>query len=177
MIPPDRANHASFLELIPQNGILVMAWFSGSSEGADKCSIVTAHLLANATQWSNATLVSRRAGYSNQNPVLYYDTRVNTLKLFHTQQKANTESDERGSTTDVGNKEYTSHIWLCQSTDQIGLAWSEPKEVFTKEGSFDRNRIIESSETGGLIFPIYYSGKIKWWGLPFCSWDENNLPL
>lgn len=61
--------------------------------------------------------------------------------------------------TDVDSKEDTSHIWLCQSTDQVGVAWSEPKEVFTKEGSFDRNRIIESSVTGGLIFPVYYAGR------------------
>lgn len=120
MIPPDRSNHASFLELIPQNGILVMAWFSGSSEGADKCSIVVAHLLANATQWSNATLVSRRDGYSNQNPVLFYDVTTGILNLFHTQQKAALGVvSEQDFTAGIGSKEDTSHIWECQSRCEV----------------------------------------------------------
>ena len=155
MIPPYPSNHASFLELIPQNHILVMAWFSGTGEGEDKCSIVVAHLLANSSQWSNATLVSRREGYSNQNPVLYYDTSTGALNLFHTQQKAKSDSGRDG----VRGSEATSHIWRCQTTDQIGVTWSKPVEIFTKDGSFDRNRIIESVTDGGLIFPIYYSGK------------------
>lgn len=159
MIPPDRSNHASFLEVVAGNGILVMAWFSGTSEGADKCSIVAAHLLANDTQWSNATLVSRREGYSNQNPVLYYDTEGNMLKLFHTQQKASAFDDDAGQGEEkLRNREETSHIWMSESSDQAGLQWSEPKEIFTKDGSFDRNRIIESVTDDGLIFPIYYAG-------------------
>lgn len=159
MIPPDHSNHASFLEMIPQNGILVMAWFSGSREGADKCSIVAAHLLANSTQWSNATLISRRSGYSNQNPVLFYDVTTDMLNLFHTQQKAALGSGRHGlgAGAAASSKEDTSHIWHCQANDQIGVKWSEPKEIFTKDGSFDRNRIIVSSVDGSLIYPIYYS--------------------
>ena len=160
MIPPYQSNHASFLELVPANGILVMAWFSGTSEGADKCSIVTAYLLTNSTQWSNATLVSRRDGYSNQNPVLYYDTSKNLLNLFYTQQKADLGSGrgEKGVAVDVGSREDTSHIWHCQTMDAFGAKWSESQEIFTKDGSFDRNRIIESVTDGGLIYPVYYAG-------------------
>ena len=164
MIPPDRSNHASFLELLPQNGILVMAWFSGSSEGADKCSIVAAHLLGNASQWSNATLVSRREGYSNQNPVLYYDAVTKALNLFHTQQKAKLAGASRTNSTTtepVGSEEDTSHIWQCQSTEDGIGGWSEPKEIFTKDGSFDRNRIIRSVVDGSLIYPIYYAGMFQ----------------
>lgn len=164
MIPPSRSNHASFLELIPQNGILVMGWFSGTGEGEDKCSIVVAHLLANATQWSNATLVSRRDGYSNQNPVLYYDSEKGVLNLFHTQQKAKSMRliggrRRRGAnhSSAVGSEEGTSHIWQCVSTDQIGIKWSQPKEIFAKDGSFDRNRIVKSTVDGSLIYPIYYA--------------------
>ena len=73
MIPPGAANHASFLELLP-DGELAMAWFSGTSEGANNCSIVMASLPPAGDQWSNASLVSRRPGYSNQNPVLFLDT-------------------------------------------------------------------------------------------------------
>lgn len=160
MIPPYRSNHASFLELVPANNILIMGWFSGTSEGADKCSIVTAYLPPNSTQWSNATLVSRRDGYSNQNPVLYYDTSVNLLNLFHTQQKASSDAGRGLEKERVGSREDTSHIWHCQSTDPLGMKWSEPKEIFTKDGSFDRNRIIESVMDGGLIYPIYYAGRV-----------------
>ncbi len=164
MIPPDRSNHASFLEIMPQSGVLVMAWFSGTSEGEDKCSIVVAHLPANSSQWSNATLVSRRDGYSNQNPVLYYDntTSPHRLNLFHSQQKATLTGGGGGGgikeEINVSNREDNSHIWMCESVDQSGLKWSEPTEIFTKDGSFDRNRIVPSA-TGGLIYPIYYSGK------------------
>ena len=73
MVPPAAANHASFLELLP-HGELLLAWFSGTAEGADNCSIVIAHLPSGSEQWSNASLVSRRPGYSNQNPVLFLDT-------------------------------------------------------------------------------------------------------
>ncbi len=154
MIPPSKSNHASFLE-IGASGTVLMAWFSGISEGADKCSIVVAHLLENSTQWSNATLVSRRDGYSNQNPVMYFDrTKNNTLNLFHSQQKA---------TLTVQNREDNSHIWTCQSVDALGTKWTEPKLIFAKDGSFDRNRIIQSLN-GGLIYPVYYSGQ---WNISF----------
>ena len=149
MIPPFKSNHASFLEMM-NDGTLVMAWFSGTSEGANNCSIVVAHLLHNSTQWTNATLVSRRDGYSNQNPVLFFDAaKGNILNLFHTQQKA---------TLGEKNREDDSHIWVCQSTDGTALKWTEPKLLFEKDGSFDRNRIIQSL-SGGLIYPIYYAGK------------------
>ena len=152
MIPPYKSNHASFLE-ITDAGTLFMAWFSGSSEGANNCSIVVAHLVRGSTQWSNATLISRRDGYSNQNPVLYFDTfKTNTLNLFHTQQKATLVHN-------VGNREDNSHIWTCQSVDETGTKWTDPKLIFERDGSFDRNRIIKSL-SGGLIYPIYYSGKI-----------------
>ena len=72
MIPPAAANHASFLELLP-DGELLLAWFAGTAEGANNCSIVLARLPGNGTQWSAASLISRRDGYSNQNPVLFLD--------------------------------------------------------------------------------------------------------
>lgn len=72
MIPPAAANHASFLELLP-DGELLLAWFAGTAEGANNCSIVLANLPPKSTQWSEASLVSRREGYSNQNPVLFLD--------------------------------------------------------------------------------------------------------
>jgi predicted neuraminidase len=91
MVPPAAANHASFLELLP-HGDLVLAWFSGTAEGADNCSIVMAYLHSGSEQWSNASLVSRRPGYSNQNPVLFLDPTGQVLYLFHSQQPATSHS-------------------------------------------------------------------------------------
>lgn len=73
LVPPAASNHASFLELLP-SGELLLAWFSGTAEGANNCSIVLAHLPSGGDQWSDASLVSRRPGFSNQNPVLFFDS-------------------------------------------------------------------------------------------------------
>lgn len=95
-------------------------------------------------QWSNAALLSRRDGYSNQNPVLFYDTKLQLFNLYHSQQPAN-------------GGETKAKLWHFVSKNN-GLNWTTPVEIFKTAGSFDRNRIIGSLD-GGLIFPIYYSGK------------------
>ena len=153
MIPPFAANHASFIELLP-SGELLMAWFSGTAEGANNCSIVLASLPARGMQWSKAALVSRREGYSNQNPVLFLDSTDNVLYLFHSQQPASSNSS-----LGVGSAEAKAHIWFLQSSDGEGLNWTAPVLLFDKDGSFDRNRIILSL-AGSWIYPIYYAGTI-----------------
>lgn len=145
MIPPFLSNHASFLEYLP-TGELLMAWFSGVKEGANNCSIVLSRL--NNTQWSKAVLVSRREGFSNQNPVLFFDPTKQTLYLFHSQQPASTE--------DLGSSEDKAHIWMLQSFDGRGIKWTAPTLLFGKDGSFDRNRIISTLD-GSWLYPIYYS--------------------
>ena len=84
MIPPYKSNHASTIEILP-DGTLAAAWFSGVKEEADNCAIVFATLPAGTTNWTTATTVSQREGYSNQNPVLFYDNITSTLHLFHSQ--------------------------------------------------------------------------------------------
>ena len=150
MIPPFLSNHASFLERLP-SGELLMAWFSGRKEGANNCSIVLARL--NDTQWSKAVLVSRRNGYSNQNPVLFFDPAKMMLYLFHSQQPASTE--------DLGSREDKAHIWMLQSSDGRGINWTAPALLFGKDGSFDRNRIISAMD-GSWLYPIYYSGTMSY---------------
>ena len=152
MIPPYTSNHASFLEELP-TGDLLMAWFSGVAEGANQCSIVLASLPKGSTQWSKAALVSRRDGYSNQNPVLYYDNKQTGLFLFHSQQPASGQFR-----AGLLNSEEKAHIWMLQSIGDSGMNWTTPKLVFGKDGSFDRNRIILSL-TNNWIYPIYYAGE------------------
>ena len=145
MIPPNKANHASFIEALP-TGDLIIAWFSGTAEGENDVSIYTARLPMGSDQWTNASLVSRRDGYSNQNPVLYYDPSTKIINLWHSQQPA-----------DKGESD--ANVWHLQSTDGQGVNWTKPVDLLTKPGSFDRNRVIPSLD-GGLILPVYYSGII-----------------
>jgi hypothetical protein len=57
---------------------------------------VVSRLANGSNQWTHAHVVSQRKGYSNQNPVLFYDNQTNTLFLFHTQQDANKQLEEHG---------------------------------------------------------------------------------
>ena len=165
LVPPAASNHASFLELLP-NDDLALAWFSGSAEGADNCSFVLTLLPNGSLQWSRASLVSRRPGYSNQNPVLFLDPTGQVLYLFYSQQLA------AGQRSVVGSAEAQANIWMLQSFDG-GVSWTTPRDVFTKNGSFDRNRIIYSLK-GDWLFPIYYSAEKEedQFSTVMISWDQ-----
>merc|ERR1719174_1716127 len=141
MIPPYKSNHASTLEVL-DDGTLVAAWFSGEHEEASGCAIVFAKLPPGSMQWSHAATLSKREGYSNQNPVLFFDLHTKTLHLYHSQASAN--SGEAKST-----------IWHLQSKDG-GDTWTKPALFLATPGSFPRNRIIPAqSPSKGVIFPIY----------------------
>ena len=147
MAPPFAANHASSIEQLP-DGALLLAWFSGAAEEAPGCAIVVARLAAGSAQWSAPRVVSQRAGYSNQNPVLFYDAQSRTVQLFHTQLAANA-----GEGLDT--------LWRLESAD-LGESWSAPAPFLdltaSKQGVFDRNRIIPRAD-GGLLFPCYFTTK------------------
>jgi predicted neuraminidase len=145
MIPPYVSNHASTIEQLP-DGTLAAAWFSGLKEEASGCAIVFATLPSGSDQWSKAVTLSERDGYSNQNPVLWYDLENKVLKLYHSQAKA--KSGESASV-----------ILGLHSTD-MGKTWTKPTPVFTFPGAFPRNRIIPSLD-GGALFPIYNAGEDK----------------
>jgi predicted neuraminidase len=146
MIPPYKTNHASFLELLP-NGDLLLAWFSGTKEGRDNVSIVISRLKNGTDQWNKAELVARREGYSNQNPVLFFDNRTKLLHLFHSQQPATTDH----------LTEYDANVWTQNSTD-LGMTWSPPYDVFSRNSSFDRNRVFHRLN-GEWAIPMYYAVK------------------
>lgn len=143
MIPPYKSNHASTIEALP-DGTLVGAWFSGEKEEASGCAIVFSSLISGAKGWSPATTLSKRDGFSNQNPVLFYDNSTGILHLFHSQAKA--ESGEGTST-----------IWHLSSSNK-GLNWTTPEVYFDAPGSFPRNRIIRRHD-GKLLFPYYSQAK------------------
>src|SRR5487761_528418 len=81
------SNHASNLLLL-SNGDLLCFWFSGTGEGRSGVSIVMARLDHDSNRWTEPVVLSRRRGWSNQNPVPFQapDGRI---WLLHTSQKAN----------------------------------------------------------------------------------------
>lgn len=143
LIPPFKSNHAATIEQV-SDGTLTLAWFSGEAEEANDCSIVFASLPPNGTAWSPARNVSGRWGYSNQNPVLFYDTFKSTLHLFHSQAPAR-------------SGESAAQIWHLASSDR-GATFSTPSPFFTEPGDFPRNRIVPRND-GSVLFPYYSQGK------------------
>ena len=141
LIPPFASNHASFVEKDSKER-LTMAWFSGSKEGESGVAIVVSTYDGVNKRWGNASVVSQRDGYSNQNPVLFWDDANATLHLFHSQQQA-----------DKGESEST--VWHLEAS---GSGWSTPKKIFSKAGSFDRNRMVVGLDHR-WIFPMYYASQ------------------
>ena len=97
-----------------KSGRLHMGWFSGSAEGHAGVSIVYSSLNASSggagSAFGNATTLSQRPGYSNQNAVLYADDKASTLHVFHSQQQA-------------GMGESAATVWhLHASLDETGRA-------------------------------------------------------
>ena len=144
LIPPYKSNHASTLEVLP-DGTLAAAWFSGAHEEADRCAIVVATLPFGSAQWGAAATVSVQDGYSNQNPVLFYDGAAKLLRLYHSHAPA-----QAGEGASV--------IFELASADG-GKTWTAPalSKAGSFPGAFPRNRIIPGLD-GGLLFPIYNAG-------------------
>ena len=144
LIPPYKSNHASTIEVLP-DGTLAVAWFSGAKEEADLCAIVFATLPFGSTQWSAAATLSQQKGFSNQNPVLFYDAPAKLLRLYHSHAPA-----QSGESKSV--------IFELTSAD-LGKTWTVPTESNAGrfDGAFPRNRIIPGLD-GSLLFPIYNAG-------------------
>ena len=179
MSPPNLANHAATIEQLP-DGTILLAWFSGIKEEADKCAIAFSRLPAGSAQWTPPVIVSERDGFSNQNPVLFYDATTRTTWLYHSQLQA-------------GAGEGLDNLWVLQSGDG-GLSWSKPAVFLDmsgdKKGIFDRNRIIPRAD-GSLLFPLYWTTKgppnapfmlisdranHSSWGKPCVSARKKNVP-
>eukprot|EP01084_Bolivina_argentea_P310433 537193_1 len=139
-----RDNHASFLEQFPSYAPyeLGLAWFSGDQE--DPRVIVYSRLPKGSQQWTNPIVISMHHNYTNQNPVLFFDSSSNILHCFHSHGPANAGTS-------------AAHIYHLQSND-YGSNWTQPKPLFTFAGAFTRNRIIPATTTKGVLFPIYEKG-------------------
>ena len=167
MIQPFPCSHASFIERGGDDGSKVMAWFSGSGEGQSDVAIVVACLKQTPDglgQWTKATVVSQRDGYSNQNPVLFRDdfssnkTKASpVLHLFHSQQQA--KSGESHATVWHLDNPAAAAGAVCSAAAQ--KAWTTPTGALFGDqggGSFDRNRIVVGLD-GSWLLPMYKQAK------------------
>ena len=148
-----------FLEQL-NSGDFVMAWFSGVKEGAGNFSIDTARWVANGSRWSRGEVVSWRVAkiqyyfktqqqeystcfiHSNQ-PVVQWNNRC----VF-----SNVWSCDHQVTAQVGSEDHA-QIWELIDVSGTGSKSSKPQLLFSKHGSFDRNRIILSLR----LYPVYYA--------------------
>ncbi|HZC42710.1 MAG TPA: sialidase family protein [Acidobacteriaceae bacterium] len=139
-LPPIRkSSHAANLLSLP-SGDLLCFWFTGSEEGNSGVSIAMSRLDHGSNQWSHPVILSHHPGWSDQNPVPFRapDGR---LWLFHTSQKAN-----QGQTTAV--------VYQLTSEDQ-GHTWTAPHLLFSKPGTFIRQRLVVFHRL--WLFPTYHS--------------------
>ena len=166
MIPPFACSHASFIERGGDENSKVMAWFSGTKEGQSDVAIVVSCLQQTADglgQWTKATVVSQRKGYSNQNPVLLRDDFSSNktksspvLHLFHSQQQA-ASGESHANVWHLDNPAAAAGA-VCSAAAQ--KAWTTPTDLFGDQlgGSFDRNRIVVGLD-GSWIMPMYKQAK------------------
>lgn len=133
------SSHSSNL-LNLSNGDLLCAYYSGRWEGQSGVAIVISRLPKGSSQWTKPEIVAQDSKLALENPVLF-EPSAGLLWLFYTSQAA----DAGQSNAQILNR--ISH--------DNGKSWSGPSAMFTKPGSFDRQRLVVSG--GEWLFPIYYT--------------------
>lgn len=132
-------SHAANLLSLP-NGDLLCFFFTGPEEGSSGVSIAMSRLNRGSNRWSRPIVLSHHPGWSDQNPVPFRAPN-GVLWLFHTSQRAN-----QGQTTAI--------VYELTSTDD-GYTWIHPKLLFSKPGTFIRQRLLVFQ--GKWLFPTYLS--------------------
>ena len=144
LIPnPWKSCHApDLLEL--ENGDLLCCWFAGSREGNADISIAVARLPADAEQWEQPVIVSDDPTRSEQNPSLFQNPNGD-IWLMYTAQAAK-KPDDNSDDSLQGTAEIRRKI----SRDG-GRTWGPTEAVFTRPGSFCRQK-IQVLSNGRWIF-------------------------
>ena len=145
LIPNEPYNscHAADLLELP-NGDMLAAWFAGSHEGYADISIVLSRLNAGESEWTVPVKVSDDPERSEQNPSLFLRS-DNEIWLVYTAQLSRTPE-----TRPNFSLQCTAEIRVKKSFDN-GYTWSETETLFSREGSFCRQKIQKLSD-GRWIF-------------------------
>ena len=144
LIPnPWESCHApDLLEL--ENGDLLCCWFAGSREGNADISIAVARLPADAEQWEQPVIVSDDPTRSEQNPSLFQNPNGD-IWLMYTAQAAK-KPDDNSDDSLQGTAEIRRKI-----SHDGGRTWGPTEAVFTRPGSFCRQK-IQVLSNGRWIF-------------------------
>ncbi|MFD6288390.1 exo-alpha-sialidase [Streptomyces sp. NPDC060205] len=145
---PHPANHASFVQLLP-DGSLGCTWFAGSEEGRPDVYIYFSRLPPGADRWLPAVRVSCDEKHSEQNPVLAC-LPDGTLWLAYTAQV-------RGAQDTA--------VVKVQRSDDLGATWSAPRPLFDTPGIFIRHGLVQLTEERWLL-PVFHCHS-----LPGRQWD------
>lgn len=133
---------ADLLEL--ENGDLLCCWFAGSDEGNADISIVLSRLNHGESKWTVPVKISDDSSRSEQNPSLFL-TPEGEIWVMYTAQTARTADMNPNF-----NLQYTAEI-RCKKSDDNGYTWRPTETMFSREGSFCRQK-IQILSNGRWIF-------------------------
>ncbi len=140
---PYNSCHAVDLLELP-NGDMLATWFAGSREGYADISIVISRLNIGESQWSEPVKVSDDPERSEQNPSLFLKDN-NEIWLVYTAQLSRTPETKPNFSLQC-----TAEIRVKKSFDN-GYTWSKTETLFSREGSFCRQKIQKLSN-GRWVF-------------------------
>ncbi len=133
---------ADLLEL--ENGDILCCWFAGSDEGNADISIVLSRLKNGESKWSVPVMISDDPSRSEQNPSLFL-TPEGEIWVMYTAQVSRTEDMSPNF-----NLQYTAEI-RCKKSMDNGYTWGPTETMFSREGSFCRQK-IQILSNGRWIF-------------------------
>lgn len=181
-------HHAPCIEVTPSG--LACAFFAGKDEGLDGTSIYVSYLDHGQDTWTTPIRVSYRSGFSNQNPVLWYNKSGNTLHLFHSSQPAAPKADG------LMSYESRSVIYTAVASGPGYRTWGSPQQMWSEVknisragsdnvGVLTKNRVVETG--GKVILPIFsirdggrddgsHDSNLLIRGSRDSSWSKVNIP-
>lgn len=179
-IPVRPQSHCAFIEKLP-DGSLGVAWFTGDCEGVCSTAIAYSRLDKDSSEWTYGKIVSDVPFQANQNPVLFYDDKIDKLKIYHTSQIAkDTPSYIKKETGFYGQESSVVHELV--SKDNHGNEWNDSKIIVNEMGTFTKGRVTEIN-TNRYMLPVYMTqgdkltnyGVIHWYDRHEKKWSKTTI--
>lgn len=140
--PFDSCHAADLLEL--PCGDILCCWFAGSDEGNADISIVMSRLKTGESTWSRPEIISDDSSRSEQNPSLFLAPDGEIWVMYTAQVARTPDMDPKF------NLQYTAEI-RCRKSRDNGYTWGPREVMFSREGSFCRQK-IQVLSNGRFVF-------------------------